>query len=225
MKRTLLIMLMVTVLLVTMAFNAAGDSNRMGLASHVDEDYIDRCLYGPGQQIYTAYLFIYDAVNPDFGTGESRVVENIHGFECRLWTEGEATILGWHFLVNAIDAGTNGNTVVGFAEPVPVTGIATIIATVDIFAGNPAQNSDDLAEKMKSSPMPCDYPTAIINMAPTRPTSSIEGFMAYLDADDPDDPLVAAYQFDPQSDMTLQVQTYPVDTEDRAWGGVKALYR
>ncbi len=223
MKQTLLI----TVLLGVLAFNAAGDTNFMGLSAYPPDYWLEPCVAGPGQQVYTVYLFIYNPVNPDFGTGESRVVENIHGFECRVWAEGDATILGWHFLVNAIDAGTNGNTVVGFAEPVPVTGIATIIATLDILASNPSGNSADMTGGLKSSPMPCDEPTALVYMAPTRPTQSIEGTMAYLDADDPDDPLVAAYLYPVYgyNDVIMAIQTYPVDTEDQTWGAVKALYR
>ncbi|MCK9997252.1 MAG: hypothetical protein KAH56_13335 [Candidatus Krumholzibacteria bacterium] len=223
MKQTLLI----TVLLVALAFNAAGQENLMGLSFFPPDPYIESCLYGPGQQVYTVFLFIYEPVNPDFGTGESRWVENINGFECRLWSEGEATILGLHFPVNAIDAGTNGNTVVGFAEPVPVRGPATVVATVDIFASNPPENSVDMTGDLKSSPYRCEYPTAAIYMAPTRPTQSIEGTMAYLDADDPNDPLVSAYNvYDyPDSDLVMLVQTYPVDTEEQSWGAVKALYR
>jgi hypothetical protein len=224
MKRTLLI----TVLLVALAFNAAADTNFMGLSAFPPDYWLEPCVEGPGQQVYNVYLFIYNPVNPDFGTaGESRVVQNINGFECRVWAEGDATILDWHFLVDAIDAGTNGNTVVGFAEPVPVTGIATIIATLDIFAANPSDNSAAMIGDLKSSPMPCDEPTAFVNMAPTRPTQSIEGTMAYLDADDPDDPLVAAYilPFYNYNDVIMAIQTYPVDTEDQTWGAVKALYR
>jgi len=144
-----------------------------------------------------------------------------------VWAEGDATILGWHFLVDAIDAGTNGNTVVGFAEPVPVTGPTTIIATLDIFAANPSGNSAAMGGDLKSSPYGCDQPTAFVNMAPTRPTQSIEGTMAYLDADDPDDPLVSAYLYPVYgyNDVIMAIQTYPVDTEDQTWGAVKALYR
>ncbi len=223
MKQTLLI----TVFLVALAFNAAGDTNFMGLSAFPPDYWLEPCIEGPGQQVYNVYLFIYNPVNPDFGTGESRAVQNINGFECRVWAEGDATILGWHFLVNAIDAGTNGNTVVGFAEPVPVTGMTTVIATLDIFASNPSGNSAEMPGKLKNSPMPCDEPTAFVNMAPTRPTQSIEGTMAYLDADDPDDPLVAAYLYPVYSynDIIMAIQTYPVDTEDQTWGAVKALYR
>ncbi len=226
MKRLLLIMLMTTVLLGTLAFNAAGQANLMGLTSYWDDGYIDTCLYGPGQQVYTVFLFIYEAFNPDFGTEGFRWVQNLHGFDCRLWTEGEATILDWHFPVSAVNAGTNGNTVVGFGEPVPVTGPVTVIATIEIFAGNPIGNSEDKTVGLKSSPVRCVYPTALIYMAPTRPTSSIEGTMAFLDADDPDDPLISCYNYgNPETDLVMEVQTYPVDTEDRSWGGIKALYR
>lgn len=224
MKRTLLI----AVLLGALAFNAAADTNYMGFSSFPPDYWLSPCVEGPGQQVYNVYLFIYNPVNYDFGTGgESRVVQNINGFECRVWAEGDATILGWHFLVNAIDAGTEGNTVVGFAEPVPVTGIATIIATLDIFAANPSGKSAEMTGDLKSSPQPCEEPTALVYMAPTRPTQSIEGTMAYLDADDPDDPLVAAYVYPVYygTDLAMAIQTYPVDTEDQTWGAVKALYR
>ena len=228
MKRTLLIVLVTAVLLGALAFNAAGDTNYMGFTFFPPDYWLYPCVEGPGQQVYTVYLFIHNPFNYDFGTGgESRVVQNINGFECRVWAEGDATILGWHFLVNAIDAGTDGNTVVGFAEPVQITGLTTIIATLDIFAANPSGKSADMTGGVKNSPQPCDQPTALVYMAPTRPTQSIEGTMAYLDADDPDDPLVSAYiyPFYYGSDLAMAIQTYPVDTEDQTWGAVKALYR
>ncbi|MEN8006380.1 MAG: hypothetical protein ABFS42_05160 [Candidatus Krumholzibacteriota bacterium] len=204
----------------TMPF-AQGSTNLMGLAA--EPIWAEWCIEGPGHQVYQAYLYIQNPVNPDFGTGGGEnPVSWINGFECRLWIEGDATVVGWSFPVDAIDAGTNGNTVVGFAQPVPVVDGRAIVATLDIFLGNPGKN----VVLSKQSPTPCDQATALVHLSPTRPASSIEGMMSYLDADDPVDPLVGAVPFWAiPEDIVLLLEAQVVDVEQQAWGGIKALYR
>lgn len=220
MKKLKFLLLVGAILMLAAAsFAQTGPTNLMGLSAQ--RGWADWCVFGPGMQVYSAYLYVQDPVNPDF-QGGSRPVAWINGFECRLWIEGDATVLGWTFPVNAIDAGTNGNTVVGFAEPVPVTDGRAVLATVDLFLGfgtSGVVGSD-------KSPLPCDQPTALVHMAPTRPTSSIEGMMSFLDADDPDDPLVGAYlDFLNAEDVALLLEAEVVGVETHAWGGIKALYR
>jgi hypothetical protein len=218
MKRLLLFLLTGAILLwATAAF--AQPTNVMGLSS--DNGFADYCVFGPGNQIYTVWVYIQDPVNPDFQGGE-QPVSWINGFECRVWIEGAAILLGWHFPVDAIDAGLNGNTVVGFAEPVPVVDGRAIVASLDIFLEYPGA----VQLEPQASPLPCDGATAYVLMAPTRPTSSIDGSMAYLDADDPDNPLVAAQLADFWTeDIALLMEAQPVDVDRQAWGGIKALYR
>lgn len=220
MKKALMIVLAGAVLLGTSPLFAQLDSNLMGLTSN--SDYFEWCVFGPGMQVYTAHVYIQNPVNPGFDGGGSQPVNWINGFECRFVAEGDVTLLGLHFPVDAIDAGTNGNTVVGFAEPVPVVGGTALLATLEMFLHTPGSEPADL----KRSPLPCDGATGFVYMLPTRPTSSIEGVMAYLDADDPDDPLVAAYNaWGFPEGLALLLEVVPVATEQQTWGTIKTLYR
>ena len=220
MKKALMILLAGAVLLGTSPLFAQAYPNGMGLAA--ESSYFDYCVYGPGMQVYIVYVFIDNPVNPDFDGGGSNPVSWINGFEGRFVAEGDATLLGMHFPVNAIDAGTNGNTVVGFAEPVPVVDGRAIVATLEIFLQSPVGGPDEV----KRSPQPCDAATGFVYIFPTRPTSSIEGKLAYLDADDPDDPLVAAQVWLGWEDgLALVLEVVPVATEQQTWGTIKTLYR
>jgi hypothetical protein len=194
--------------------------NRMGLSS--ENGYGGYCVFGPANQVYTVYLYIQDPVNPDFDNGGQQPVSWVNGFECRVWIDGGAILLGWEFPVNAIDAGLNGNTVVGFAEPVPVVDGRAILASLQIFLEFPGGSGLE----PKASPLPCDGATAWVFMAPTRPTSSVEGMMAFLDADDPDDPLVGATpDWGYEENLVMLMEATPVSVDQQTWGGIKALYR
>lgn len=217
--RRLILLFLAGAILLWAAAALAQPTNLIGLAS--DNGWWDYCVYGPGNQVYTVLVYIQNPVNPDF-LGGQHPVSWINGFECRVWVEGGAILLGWNFPVNAIDAGTNGNTVVGFAEPVPVVDGRAIVATLEIFLEYPTGES----ALTVTSPLPCDYATAFVRMAPTRPTASIEGKMAYLDADDTDNPLVAAeLNMVYPEDYALFMEAQPVDVDQQTWGGIKALYR
>jgi len=221
MKQLIIFLLAGAILMWTSASFAQWDSNSMGLTG--DPNYLYGCIIGPGEQVYTTSLFLADPVNPEFDGGGARPVSWINGFECRVWIEGNATLLSWNFPVNAIDVGTEGNTAVGFAEPVPVIDGMAILATLEIFVGSP---DADPGGKLKASPMPCDGATVFVHMAPTRTNPSIEGMMAYLDADDPDNDLVgatAAWVY--PEDIVLLVNVLPVAVDQQSWGAVKALYR
>jgi hypothetical protein len=187
----------------------------MGLSICPPSYGVDYCLWGDVVSVYTVFFYLQNA--PAIG---------INGFECRLWAEGDATILGWNFPVNAIDAGTNGNTVVGFAEPVPVIDGTAVLATVDVLTGltgGPAGKPD---QDDKSPIFKCYEPTATLHLAPTRPTSSIPGTMAYLDAGATGDPLRPAYNaLYPDDDTIMFIKITPVANESRTWGGIKAIFR
>lgn len=223
---------LLTLILILVAAGTAtaqyGPPNSMGLSSN--QAWLDQCVYGPSMTIYTLDLFVHDPVNPDFdGTGTERPVAFVNGFECRIWTEGDATILDVRFPVDAVDAGTGDTYIVGFAEPVPVVDSRAVVATVDVFLWTPGTNPVPTRLEDKASPLPCDNYHALIRMAPTRTTPSVPERMAFLDADDPDDPLVGAVGYmnwgggDDEIQMLLEAMI--VDTEDHSWGELKALYR
>jgi hypothetical protein len=215
MKRTILIVL---VFLVTCIFPATAQVPGppvMGLSIYPPSYGIEYCLRGDVVSVYTVFFYIQNA--PTIG---------INGFECRLWAEGDATILGWSFPVNAIDAGTNGNTVVGFAELVPVIDGTAVLATVDVLTGLPGGPAGKPDQDDKSPIFNCYEPTATLHLAPTRPTSSIPGTMAYLDADATGDPLRSADNaLDSDDDTIMFIKITPVASESSTWGGIKAIFR
>lgn len=202
----------------------AQNENLMGFST--DPLNIEQCAVGTGNQIYLAHAFISRPVNNDFEGGEVRQVEWISGFECRAWVEGDAILLGWTFPVNAIDAGVNGNTMVGFATPVPVVDRFVVVGTVQIFMAYPTGQTGGDSDGLKVSPLPCDNATGFLYMKHTMPLPSIPDMMAYLDAEDTDDPLVGATLYGALGDdLAMQLEVQPVATEPQTWGGVKALYR
>ena len=225
MKLLLLVCLVGTLFLGAPAVYAQSNLNLMGFS--VDPLTPDPCIAGSGNQVYTAHLFISRPVNDDFNGGEVRDVAWVNGFECRVWVEGDAFLLGWHYSVPCVDAGTSGNTVVGFGEPVQVIDQYVVVATLEIFLAYPTGQPAGDSEELKMSPTSCGDPTALLYMAPCRPYASVEGMMAYLDADDQDNPLVGAtlYGSLQGEDLAMLLEVQPVATETQAWGGVKALYR
>ena len=225
MKILLLVCLVGVLFLGASAVYAQSNLNLMGFS--VDPLSPDPCIVGPGNQVYIAHLFISRPVNEDFEGGLVQDVAWVNGFECRVWIEGDAFLLGWHYPVAVVDAGTNGNTVVGFGEPVQVIDQFVVVATVEIFLAYPTGQPSGDSGELKLSPPPCGDPTAYLYMAPCRPYASVEGMMAFLDADDPDNPLVGAtlYGSLQGDDLAMQMEVVPVAIESQAWGGVKALYR
>lgn len=179
------------------------------------------CWYQHANTIQTIELGLVNAINPSFGSSGERAVTNVSGFECKLIPHEGVTILAVNFPVPAIDVGRNGGMVVGFSEPIPVVpGGKTILATVDVFFGGDT-----------SFPL-LDQPTSLcymgyntwIQVTETFP-ASIEGSVAFIDADDPDDPLVAAF-YNPDHDLRIYLLKDPsVATEINTWGQVKAIYR
>lgn len=187
----------------------------MGLSIYPPDYGLEHCILGDAISVHTVYFYLQ---HPETGS--------VSGFECRLWAEGDATILGWEFPVNAIDAGTNGNTVVGFAEPVLVTDGYAVLATVDILTGLSGIPVTGVAQGGKSPIFRCYDHTATLHLAPTRPTSSIPGTMAYLDAEATGDPLrPASNALDLDDDTIMWVKVTPVASESSTWGSIKAIFR
>ncbi len=172
-------------------------------------------LYNNTQVTLDFYLF--NPVNPDFGTGAERTVTNVSGFECKVTGTEGINILGWSFPVPYLNFGDSGELIVGYSEPVPVVGGAVKLASVDLFVGN--ITSFTLPAAPAGRCVNEDNAALEIGLANVQ---SIAGFTAYVDADDPVDPLVAGQV------MSLQIAIYeeqPVATDSQTWGTLKALYR
>lgn len=187
------------------------------------EYYNDFCLRGLTGQTYTVFLYLMNPINYDFGDGEIRSVYNVGGFECRLHAEGDVIILDKRFPVPSIDVGQAESMIVGFSEPVLVNGDGlALLAEVDVFL---AEGSDPVGTPDKVSPLPCDGATGFLYLYPSYPPS-IEGRMAYLDWDDPDNPVVGADRLWDYDDYpSLMLEPIIVATEDQSWGSIKAIYR
>jgi len=167
----------------------------------------------------TLELGLFDPVNPAFGNEGARPVENVAGFECKLIPHEGIIILGVHYPVPAIDIGEDGELIVGYGEPVPVAEYGkTVLATVDVFFGG--ETSFELPEE---ATMPCymEFNTWIQVTSIHLP--SIPGSAAYLDADDPFDPLVAA-EYNEGPDFKFHLLLEPtVSSETLSWEGIKTI--
>ena len=182
--------------------------------------YDFNCEYQLENGVVTYSLFLHDPVNPDFADQGARPVANVNGFECRIETTDGMDILNWTFPVPSIDVGSNGSLIVGFSEPVPVVNGRATLATFQVFFG-------DASFEIPEEPIPrcINHPNAWLYVKPSYP-QSIPGVVAYLDADDPEDPLVGGYCSNENPDGYFQiVRRFPVDVQERTWGALKALYR
>ena len=179
------------------------------------------CRYTAENQTQVWTLFLFDPVNFDFDGGQVRPVTQVGGFECRVLATEGVNILNWTFPVPSINVGQGPDLVVGFSEPVPVVDRQVALATCEIFFG---AASFELPE----APIPrcTNHANAFVHITPTL-RQSIPGLVAYLDADDPQNNLVAGAcsgPLDPDFKFQL-IQEEPVDVEGRTWGTLKALYR
>jgi hypothetical protein len=79
------------------------------------------------------------ALNPTDG---GRPLATIRGFEARITFKSLADfVLAANFPVNVINVGSLDNLIVGYGEPLPVSGSAAVIATVAVYtAGQPESN-------------------------------------------------------------------------------------
>jgi len=219
--RTSITLLIVLVLLPTVcAAQLGGPENYLTLKEIPESTAYDfGCTREVDGTVVTLDLNLFNPVNHDFDGGQTRAVTGVNGFECRLvHTEG-MEILAWHFPVQAIDVGSGDEVKVGFAEPVPVVDGKATVATIDVFFGNA---SFEL--------FPYDYGRCVWDqniLAYIKPTfmQSLPGVTAYLDADDPDDPLVPGFTTGDDADHVYSLRLAPVATERNTWGTLKSFYR
>jgi hypothetical protein len=182
--------------------------------------YDFNCEYQVENGIVTYSLYLHDPVNPQFMDQGARPVANIGGFECRIETTEGVNILDWSFPVPSIDIGQDGNHIVGFSEPVPVVNGRATLATFQVFFGAATFEIPELP-----NPRCINHPNAWLYVKPAW-IQSVPGAVAFLDYDDPDDPLIGGFCNNEDPDAYFQIiQRFPVDVEERAWGTLKALYR
>jgi hypothetical protein len=180
------------------------------------------CLWHSG--LTTLYLYVHYPHNPSFDGGGGQNVIHISGFECRIEALGDVVILGLRYPVPSINAGTGSSYVVGYSEPVHVNNVSFILAEVDILIAPGLGDTKSSNTAAAASPVGCHDYSGRLFIAPTyRP--SVPGMMAYLDADDPDDPLVGATRYGEDPDADVRTEPRPVAEESRNWGSIKALYR
>jgi hypothetical protein len=182
---------------------AASDPNQLGLfydqSATVNEIAID-----PNTQ-QALYLVLLNPVNDDYGGGSSRNVAYVGGFECGVLPAGSDILLSVDFPLAAINVGSSANLIVGYASALPVgSGHAATLATLHVFSfGNNR---------------------AGYRLSPASPPS-LSGSMAYLDAEDQTDNLVAMM---PASGTFEQPVFWFGDwhvRESARWGEVKSLFR
>ena len=185
--------------------------------------YDDWCVEGPGIQVYTLYLYISDPYNLEFDGSGNRSVERIGGFELKLEAVMGATVLERRYPVPAIDVGDGNNWIVGYGEPVLVDAYRfAILAEVDVLL---MPWSGDPSPVERHSPVGCENHDGELYLSPAYPPS-IEGYLAYLDADDPVDPMVPAYwQWFPDHHPEMLMKTTGLPTDNQTLDGITAIYR
>lgn len=226
MKSKIPFLLLATVLVVIAApVNAQWDSNTFMLTADTGwPSYY--CLGGTNPVDNVLYLVVEDPINPDFESSGSRPVQQINGFECALVDWGNFRVLSVQYPVPAVNIGSTANQVVGYSVPIPVvSGGPTILATITFAILPPTKSqASNRADVGAKSPLPCSTATDGLFFAITeRP--SIVGSMAYLDAEDTNDPLVAATTWNGFDQPAFLVEPWAVATDNQSWGSVKSLYR
>lgn len=112
----------------------------------------------------------------------------------------------------------------GFSEPVPVSDYYFALAEMDILIAPGIGDPESSASADAASPIGCYNYSGRIFIAPTW-HPSVPGMMAYLDGDDPDDPLVGTTRYGADPEADVRTQPRPVAGEPTNWGSVKALFR
>lgn len=181
----------------------AYDPNLLGLFYDA-EATVDQIETGPNAQ-HALYLVLLNPVNDGYGGSGTRDVGYVSGFECGIEPPTGDFLLGVDFPVAAVNVGSADNLVVGFAAAVPVgTGRTATLATLRVLTlGN---NRDGYLLSPASTP-------------------SIAGAMAYVDAEDTDDNLVAMMPVSGAFDRAVFWFGNWNIRQTAPWGAVKSLFR
>lgn len=180
--------------LLALAAAAAAQDNRIGLYQDAAAT-VNAVQSGAGQ--LTLYMV---ALNP---VGDGGLLDSIRGFEAKVAFDALADfVLDARFPVNVINVGTVGNFIVGYGEPLPLSGNAAVIATVVVYtAGGPESN---------------------IYLVPSDPPST-PGYLALLDGG------FNVVAMEPSSgdvnEPVFYVNAAGPAQEINSWGATKSLFR
>ena len=190
-------------------------------------DIYGNCVVANGVGTSTVYICLLNPVNPAFGQAGERAVEFVGGFECRFVPTSNVSITSVTFPVFSIDVGTGDSHIVGYTVPVPVgessAGPVVVLATVEVvFAGGGIA----VEGAQTKSPVFCEGASGSFSVREAIPFSSVEGLPSYLDAEDLDDPIVAATCEDGfHTSCSVLFLEGTVSNDASAWGSIKSMYR
>ncbi len=192
MKTSLNVLLLLFVVLISA--NAWAGNGTMGL--YADSDATIAQVEVSGGQL-NLYLVARDPVDNSGGTPS-----NLHGFEARLSFQSSSDfVMDATFPVDVVNVGTLDNLIVGFGEPLPVSGSTVVVASFVIYTSGQKE--------------------ANIFLGPTTP-ASVPGHLALLDGD------FNLMAMDPVSGDAQRPVFYINSTgsiENASWGTAKIMYR
>lgn len=185
------------------ATGRAYDPNLLGLFHDTDAT-VDQVETSPNAQ-HALYLVLLNPVNDGYGGAGTRDVGYVSGFECGIEPPTGDFLLSVEFPVAAVNVGSTDNLVVGFASAVPVgSGRTATLATLRVLTlGNNR---------------------AGYLLSPAAP-QSLAGTMAYVDAEDTDDNLVAMMPVSGSFDRAVFWFGNWNIRQTAPWGAVKSLFR
>ena len=193
--------------------------NEIGLYTDPTGTSFSTSVTPPLNTPFSVYLVVTNPINLAYNDGLGtppfeRVMTSISGFEAQIgfWTGPVATaptlpglfVLSQAFNGNAIRLGEGNEFVVGFAEPVPVSGVAAMMMTFSlmILDGNPKE--------------------IFLN---TTSIPSLPGTMAIVDGSIQTNNLQAAIPSSGDLNNPVFLINIVMAAETEKWGDVKALYR
>ncbi|MBK8166791.1 MAG: hypothetical protein IPK64_12680 [bacterium] len=181
----------------------AAQTNALGIF-YDSEATIDEISIGANSQ-HVLYLVLLNPVNDAFAGSSTRDVRQVSGFECGIDPPTGDFLLGVDFPLPAVNVGSTGNLIVGFAGAVPVgTAGTAVLATLRVLSFG--DNRDGYLLGTASPP-------------------SIPGMMAYVDAEDTDDDLVGMMPASGAFERPVFWFGNWHVRENAQWGAVKSLYR
>ncbi|MCB1182470.1 hypothetical protein KDM41_03480 [bacterium] len=193
----------IALLLVVLPAVVQASDNQLGLF-YDDAASVDEIEVAPNS-VHNLYLVLINPVNTEFDGSSTRDVSYVWGFECAIEAPSGDALLGVAFPTDAINLGTADNIVAGYAAAIAVSaGRTATLATFNVLtAGNNPEG---------------------YRLSPASPASHANT-MAYVDYEDPDDPIVDMGPVSGSYDRP--VFTFGDYTIERhlEWGGVKSLFR
>jgi hypothetical protein len=202
MRKITVACLLLSVLLPAVLASAAADPNTLGLfydaTGTVDQVSID------ANTMQVLYLVLMNPVNDDY-EGSTRDVGYVSGFECGLVPPSGDLVLGVDFPAMAVNVGSTSNLIVGYGTAVPVSSSrAATLASVRVLTFGNNREGYRLAQ---ASP------------------PSLQGSLAFVDAEDPGANLVAMMPVSGAFDRAVFCFGDWKLREQAPWGEIKSLFR